>query len=337
MSKILIGIHGLGNKPSKRILRRWWYKAIREGLLGIGKVLPFPKFEIIYWADVLNEKPLDHKCKDRNDPYYLQEKYSPAPNSFRPKSHSIRKTVLDILEKQMDKLFLNNDFSVNLSFVSDLLIHKYFRELEIYYTEDCVDKNNKSRPAKDIIREKMESLLSKHKDDDIFFIGHSMGSIIAYDVLTYRMPTVEIDTFITTGSPLGLPVIKSKIAVEQKIKPNKNQKLISPPGIKNNWFNFSDLEDKVAMNYNLSDDYYENSHGVKPIDKIVYNNYQIENEHNPHKSYGYLRTPEFAAALYDFLTKGKSQFMIYLLNTFNYLFKNLFRAINSVKNLISGN
>ena len=29
---VIIGIHGLGHKPSPPLLARWWEKAIREGL-----------------------------------------------------------------------------------------------------------------------------------------------------------------------------------------------------------------------------------------------------------------------------------------------------------------
>jgi len=31
-SKIIIGIHGLGNKPPKTILEKWWRQAIEDGL-----------------------------------------------------------------------------------------------------------------------------------------------------------------------------------------------------------------------------------------------------------------------------------------------------------------
>ena len=43
-----------------------------------------------------------------------------------------------------------------------------------------------------------------------------MGSIVAYDVMTQYAPDVSIDTFVTIGSPLGLPIIKSKIVAERK-------------------------------------------------------------------------------------------------------------------------
>ena len=38
-------------------------------------------------------------------------------------------------------------------------------------------------------------------------IAHSMGSIIGFDVLTFLATDIKINTFITIGSPLGLPVI----------------------------------------------------------------------------------------------------------------------------------
>ena len=31
MSKVIIGIHGLGNKPQKNLLEEWWKAAINEG------------------------------------------------------------------------------------------------------------------------------------------------------------------------------------------------------------------------------------------------------------------------------------------------------------------
>ena len=305
MSKVIIGIHGLGNKPSKKTLEEWWIKSILEGLEGIDKNKINFNFELIYWADVLNEKPLDETIIDREDPYYLEEKYNPAPGNLNPKEHRIRKKILGFLEKQMDKIFLNEDLSINYSFISDIIIHKYFKELEIYYTEECYDSENIKCAAKDIIRKRAVEVIRKYKKQEIMLIAHSMGSIIAYDVLTFILPEIKIDTFVTMGSPLGLPIIMSKIASEQNMKVHMKEKLKTPPGVKRNWYNFSDLEDKVAMNYNLEDDYNENALGVKATDIIVNNNYEINGERNPHKSYGYLRTTEFSKVLYEFLIRKK--------------------------------
>ena len=82
-------------------------------------------------------------------------------------------------------------------------------------------------------------------------------------------------------------------------------KVRTPQNVLRNWYNFSDLEDKVAIDYSLSGDYEENSKHIKVIDKVVYNNYEYNGHRNTHKSYGYLRTPELAEVINDFLIRDK--------------------------------
>ena len=313
MSKIIIGIHGLGNKPSKKTLTEWWIKSITEGLERINKNNFKLNFEIIYWADVLHEKPLDELITDKENQYYVEEKYVSAPKNFIPTPHPIRQKILRFIEKQMDKIFLNEDLSINYSFISDMIIHRYFKELEVYYTEERSNKDDKNYSVRDVIRKKAVEVLKTHRNDEIFLIAHSMGSIVIYDVLTLLLPKLKIDTLVTMGSPLGLPIVMSKIAAEEKLKPHIKEKLKTPPGVKQNWFNFSDLEDKIAMNYNLGDDYDKNLNGVQAVDFVVNNNYEINGERNPHKSYGYLRTPEFAEVLAEFLARQKPKLGIRLL------------------------
>ena len=57
----------------------------------------------------------------------------------------------------------------------------------------------------------------------------------------------------------------------------------------------------TCLNYNLRNHYTKNSHGVRPFDQIVYNNYEWNKYSNPHKSYGYLATAELSEVLYHFL------------------------------------
>ena len=80
----------------------------------------------------------------------------------------------------------------------------------------------------------------------------------------------------------------------------------TPPTVLRHWYNLSDLEDRVAFNYDLCDDYDPNARGVGADDKIVYNDYEVDGAPNHHKIYGYLRTREMAAILHDFLTENRS-------------------------------
>ena len=53
MAKVIIGIHGLSNKPEKEILKRWWKTSILEGLeKNSGVSQPSINFEMADYADV---------------------------------------------------------------------------------------------------------------------------------------------------------------------------------------------------------------------------------------------------------------------------------------------
>ncbi len=320
MSKVVIAIHGLGNKPDKDTLEYWWLTSIKEGLKGIGQYIFPAGFEMVYWADILYEKPLDIAINDKDNPLYLEEKYTPAPVNYKPSPHSLRKKVLDVLEKQMDKVLLNGDHFPGFDQITEMIIHKYFRDLEIYYDKTSAGKDT----PRDLIRNRLYKVLQKYKKHEIMLIGHSMGSIVAYDVLSILKPEINISTLVTMGSPLGLPVVMNKISAELGLKINETNKLTTPPGVLNNWFNFSDLEDKVAMNYNLADDYDPSPRGVSPRDFIVNNNYTINEVNNPHKSYGYLRTPEFANVLCNFLMTNKSGKPKWLYSLYNKVYRRFF-------------
>lgn len=317
MSKIIIGIHGLGNKPSKELLENWWRKAICEGLNGIGKESVNPKFKMIYWADILYRKPLDETNID--------EKYTVGIKKTETNPAVIRRKLLDLLEKGTDKIFLNEDLSLNYPFLFDSYINRNFKDLSVYYSDKIVEADKHNRTFKEIVRNRVIEIFKKHRNDEIFLVGHSMGSIIAYDALTFLSKDIKIDTFVTIGSPLGQPYVVSKTASELNAHSIKIKKLKTPPGIERCWYNFSDLEDKVAINYHLADDYDENSNGVKVTDVEVYNNYECNGERNPHKSFGYLRTPEFSKVLYEFLISGRSKPSMWLFETVN-KFYNFFKA-----------
>lgn len=299
--KVIIGIHGLGNKPSKRVLNRWWKKSMKEGLTRIGVQHELPKFDMIYWADVLHEKPASVKSKILDDPNLYLEPYSPSPKNYLIEDISTRKKIIGFLGKQLNEVFLNENLDLNYSFITDYILNNYFKELSTYYHEVCYDKNKIECMAKDLIRMKAVKTLKKYQDHDIILVAHSMGSIIAFDVLTFLLPILKINTFVTMGSPLGLPIVISKIAAEHKINEAGKAIMRTPPGVKKNWYNFSDLYDNIAFNYLLNDDFKENNNNVSVQDFLVLNDYMIGETKNPHKSFGYLRTKEFAHVLTDFI------------------------------------
>ena len=311
MSKIIIGIHGLGNKPPFSKTEKWWRQSICDGLNAIDHAVPFFKFELVYWANFLYPQALDSKEQNKDHPLYLEDPYSPPEKIQRGTPAPLQKKIRDYIEKQLDNLLLNEDLTINFSAISDFIIHHFFRDLEIYYSSRQTNGDRSNYLAREAIREKLAQVLRRHRNKEILIIAHSMGSIIAYDVLTQIVPDISIDIIITCGSPLGIPVIMSKIRAEQE-KIDKLKPLSTPENIKRQWYNISDLRDRVALNYNLADDYQENSNNIEIIDKQVSNTYEYEGKKNPHKAYGYLRTPEMAEIIYEFLCHGRSRLMLWI-------------------------
>ncbi|PKP06986.1 MAG: hypothetical protein CVU10_05360 [Bacteroidetes bacterium HGW-Bacteroidetes-5] len=301
MKKVIIGIHGLGNKPPEDLLKKWWSDAMLEGFAAHGINKKLPRFELIYWADIMYLKPLDVYERDVNSQYYMDEPYVKSSDFEDEDPHPLRQKFNDFVSDQLNKIFLNQDRTLNYSIITDILLNRYFKDLELYYKDDNYERGIPSFTIKEKIRDRVAQVIRRYKGYDICIVAHSMGSIIAYDVLSYVIPEIKIKTLITIGSPLGLPVIISKIAAEQ-LRFNKVKNEIStPPGIEYGWFNLTDIKDPIAINYKLSDDFAKNANGVYPVDYLVYNNYQINRTKNPHKSYGYLRTKEFSLIVASFI------------------------------------
>ncbi|MBT3756126.1 MAG: hypothetical protein HOG24_07610 [Candidatus Cloacimonetes bacterium] len=311
MKNIIIGIHGLKNKPPKEILADWWKSSIIDGLNNIGLQNVEFDFELVYWADLEYFIPLDPKNTDSKDSSYIEHPYAPIckPES-NEKEPRIKRKILDKLEDGLDKIILQEEKISGIEKIVDSTVRRMFTDLDVYYHGFC--KVDEKQIAKQTFRDRLIEVLQKYRYDRILLIGHSMGSIISYDTLTQDVPELKVDTFITIGSPLGFPLIIKKILMEQKLEINYNAKPPTPNNILSGWHNFSDLDDKITMNYDLADDYSQNRHNIKPVDVIINNTYEYNGQNNPHKVYGYLQNEEVAKVIGEFLAKPTSLFARFL-------------------------
>ncbi len=321
--KIIICIHGLANKPEKKVLETWCKASIREGFKTIQKKgTPFT-LKLVYWADLMHELPQDPKEPDKKKDTYFDDPYLPGnPDDYMNfKPSKMKKKVLDRLEKRLDKMYFKEDSFINFDKIANILIRNLFKDLDLYYHKDCPVTRYRGLLARDAIRMRLAEVLRKYRDRDILLIAHSMGTIISFDVLSQTTPDVSINTLITIGSPLAMPLILKKVLIEQGRDYKKEQKPVTPENIRKGWYNYSDLDDPVAINYNLGDDYRPNSHGVVPKDTLIYNNYEINGERFPHKLYGYLRAPEVARAIYEFCTSERSEIILSIRQKISNLFE----------------
>ena len=178
----------------------------------------------------------------------------------------------------------------NIHRVADKVLGKKLKDLNAYYKDAKLRRTLKG--------ELVTPLLQAHKEKKkILLIAHSMGTIIAYDVLRElekTNPEVSVAHWITIGSPLGLPHVVLKNSADHG-DPR------TPANVKK-WTNFADRFDPVALDSHLSDDYGPNAQKIRVKDDLVINNYKGKTKKpNHHKSYGYLRAPEVSDAIKKFI------------------------------------
>lgn len=294
MDTIVIGVHGLDNKPCARIYQKWWHDSLLHGLSLIGNPSERFSFSLAYWAHTLNTQALDPAVTDPGDTRYVHEpflKVSYAPAAEQQENNSA-------LKKQLEKIAFKASRFINAERLADSFTRHFFTDLDMYLNR-TVRRRSAEIPAKDEIRREVSNVIASHKGKRIMLIGHSMGALICYDVLTAACRHVNIHTFVTTGSPLGIPAIRNKIALEFDF--NDPDSLRTPHNITNRWYNLADQRDAIAAFSTLRNYFRPNQRGVSPVDMLVRNGYSHNGTRNPHKSFGYLQTHQLALILFNFL------------------------------------
>ncbi len=308
MSKIIIGIHGLANKPKREKLKSGWLKAIKEGLdLNCNYREDF-EFESVYWADLMYDKPI---AEGANKEPYIRSNPGALKEGNARAITKIRHRLLEFGGRGLDKL----NRHLNSHKIRNTLLKSKLKDLGQYYDTNHkrLSRSGTLQPVRRILRDELIGVLNNHKRKQILLIAHSMGSIVAYDVLRELGPkldaggqatvsgeSLKIPHFVTIGSPLGLPHVVDRIRREHPHHPIPR----TPSLVTRSWTNHADRKDIVAMDLHLRDDYRANARGVRVIDDLVANDYvsRITKKANHHKSYGYLRTPEMSRLLAKFLS-----------------------------------
>ena len=274
MSNVLIGIHGLSNKPTDDVLTKGWEDAIREGLSKNEGIDDAPiNFSSVYWADVMYPKP------DSEPDLYKKAGEGAIMTYEESWLDSVKAGVFDWAGDVLDSM--KNHFGMDAT--ADTVLKHKLKDLSEYY---------KNEDVRNTLRDRLRNEILNHKNMRIMVLAHSMGTIIAYDVLRNigkEHPRLIIDHLVTLGSPLGLPHVKYKVAQESP--------LVRTPSVVKRWSNFADKRDPVAMDAHLAGDYAPNDNGVLVKDDLVANDWGGIH----HKSYGYLRTPEVSKAIRAFI------------------------------------
>ena len=143
----------------------------------------------------------------------------------------------------------------------------------------------------------------------ILLIGHSMGSIIAYDSLWQLSQEsgndYRVDLFITMGSPLAQKFI------QRRIKGHKEQLDKRYPRNIKRWINIAAVGDLTSIDMRLENDYekmVDLGLTERIEDRQIYNYFRLDGELNVHAEYGYLIneiTAEFVSEWWRSVTRTR--------------------------------
>ena len=302
MSKVIIGIHGLANKPARAEHRDGWVKSMLEGLSANQSLLAPPPcvldancFADVYWADLMYSAPTS------------AEPYIPAkPGALRVYKDRFLDDLRADLQGELGWGVDRVKSTLGLDRVADAVLAIKLKDLAFYYdnARTIAGRDGAHRVARDVLQDELIAVIKAHRGADIMLLGHSMGSIIAYDVLRRlgrEDASLRVNHLVTLGSPLGLPHVKLRAAESFAAGKYGDAALRTPTIVAKSWVNFADPKDPVAFDTNLDDDFGPNAGGVRVRDVKILNDYESGGVFNHHKIYGYLRAPEFSRHLNDFL------------------------------------
>lgn len=152
---------------------------------------------------------------------------------------------------------------------------------------------------RDMLKQTLRPMLEQQ--DEVLLIGHSLGSVIAYDTL-WELSHLEGVTgkvdFLTLGSPMGMHYI------QRRLLGMNGQGERSYPELIRHWVNFSAEGDVTALNRDFSESFHtmlklglvesiqDHCHGI-------YNFFRSDAGLNCHRSYGYMVNPAVGSIIAD--------------------------------------
>lgn len=168
-------------------------------------------------------------------------------------------------------------------------------EIERYFSNG----DGVARVIRDLLKRTLRPMLEQQ--DDVLLIGHSLGSVIAYDTLwelTHEEGLSGKLDFLTLGSPMGLHYIQRRL-----LGMNHGEKK-SYPGLIRRWINLSAEGDVTALNQKFSDSF-RDMLKLGLVESIedhchgIYNFFRSDAGLNCHRSYGYLVNPAVGSIIAD--------------------------------------
>lgn len=139
------------------------------------------------------------------------------------------------------------------------------------------------------IRKKIDAIVSEVlPTEPCVVLGHSLGSVVGYNVLSDAPAATRVVSYVTVGSPLGVKAVRRLL-----------RSPLAMPGTTSSWFNAYDPRDIVSLN--------ALDHATFPITPDIKNKHDVDNDtDNRHGISGYLKDKDVARWLHRAVTASES-------------------------------
>ena len=291
-SKHIIFVPGKNPKPQAPQHRELLWKTLIEGVRRADRNLAstlqshYTQFHLVSWNHLFY-----HTYKDITPdiPWIdaLINKHGPSEQDIQEAKS---------WHKRLDRALFN--LADHIPFVIPLLpkdVNSAATEINHYF--DNVD--NIASDIRKLLKQTLQPLIEKK--ESILLIGHSLGSVIAYDTLwelSYQEELHGKVDFLTIGSPLGMHYVQRRLMGMRENGKKSYPKLIR------HWINLSSEGDIIALERNFHNSFKEmlKQGLVKSIEdhsRGIYNYFRSDEGLNCHRSYGYLVNPAVGSIIAD--------------------------------------
>jgi hypothetical protein len=265
MGASIVYVHGNGNKIRENLLKSQWDVALFDQDMGAAT-------RMAYWAPLRYPQPLQDPAASELDLPFTSLLETTLPPAVEPPEAFIRHTLREVAswEDSRDTETVPGRGSLeswlrDMTYAADALVEGEniappptssfealpfpqalrtwaFRELAKRSFVDVFAYffGGLKEQMRQVVRDSLAAV-----DQPVIVIGHSLGSIIAYDVLREQSSSaLDVPLFVTLGSPLGVTEVQDVV-----------ERPLDVPASVVAWRNASDARDLVALDHTIRPEY----------------------------------------------------------------------------------
>jgi len=224
----LIYIHGMDATAPKNELKKQW----DEALFGTSSAIEKAHTRMAYWGRSKSAVSLamNEPIKRMQDEFAVRLKQSLKDNIAR--NNRYQEHALPT------QLFYQECALPTQSLLDERLLELFSKDLDAFFFDESEHKRMCA-----VLKHEMVD--ARNSDEGIIIIAYSLGSVIAFDVLSQS--SIDVKLLITIGSPLGVPLI------QYWYKERYGVSALTAPRHVARWVNIANKYDIIAYDGNLSD------------------------------------------------------------------------------------